>query len=50
MQTEGILVAERAPVDMFCDRCEKEITEGEDFFYDDVKEENCCESCVAPQS
>ena len=47
MQTEELLVPERAPIDMLCDGCQKEITEGEDFFYDHQTEENYCERCAS---
>ena len=47
MQTVEILVPERAQVDMICDVCQREITEGEDFFYDHDMEENLCENCAS---
>jgi DNA-directed RNA polymerase subunit RPC12/RpoP len=47
MESKEIMVAERAQIDMLCDNCQKEITEGEDFFYDQESEEVYCEPCAS---
>ena len=46
MDTDLLLVPERAATDMLCDCCQNEITEGEDFFYDQDREETYCENCM----
>jgi hypothetical protein len=46
MESELILLPERADVDMICDQCDREITVGEDYYYDTTVEEIHCENCV----
>ncbi|MFY0686318.1 MAG: hypothetical protein JXQ90_04085 [Cyclobacteriaceae bacterium] len=45
METQELLTPERADIDMICDGCLHEITEGEDFYYDNRKEEVFCDNC-----
>ncbi len=45
MNTE-VITPRRAEVDMMCDRCKAEISEGQDFYYDDDTEEIYCENCI----
>jgi Zn finger protein HypA/HybF involved in hydrogenase expression len=47
MNTKELMIAERAQIDMLCDSCQKEITEGEDFYYDHEEEEVYCERCAS---
>ena len=50
MDTDVLIKPERAITDMLCDRCQHEITEGEDFFYDQNREETYCENCMIEKS
>ena len=43
-------VAETAEVDMLCDRCDHEITMGEDYYYDQTTEESLCMNCAEEQN
>lgn len=40
------LVVDKAEVDMLCDQCGHEITMGEDYYYDQVREEVLCMNCA----
>lgn len=40
------LIIDRAEVDMLCDQCEHEITIGEDYYYDQNREEVLCMNCA----
>jgi hypothetical protein len=46
MSPNDVLTPERAEIDMICDSCQSQITEGEDFFYSQETEEFQCESCA----
>ena len=39
--------AQRAEVDMLCDQCQKEITIGEDYYYEEHSEEVLCADCTS---
>lgn len=49
MQTEDILIVDRADIDMICESCGKQITVGEDYYYDTIVEEVHCEKCSLDQ-
>lgn len=46
MQTEELIVVDCAEIDMICESCGKQITIGEDYYYDTVVEEVHCENCT----
>jgi len=47
METQDILIAQRAELDMVCECCHHLITMGEDFYYDQDEEETYCENCAS---
>ena len=46
MNTDVMPPPQRAEVDMICDKCNSEILEGQDFFYNDETENITCENCI----
>ncbi|MFT4736472.1 MAG: Zn finger protein HypA/HybF involved in hydrogenase expression [Cyclobacteriaceae bacterium] len=46
MEIAELVTIEHLEVDMLCEACDKEITVGEDIFYDQKNEEYYCEQCV----
>jgi hypothetical protein len=40
------LVIDKAEVDMLCDECGHEITIGEDYYYDQIREVTLCTNCA----
>ena len=46
MNKDVIILPERAEVDMFCDKCKGEISEGQDYFYSEETEDFYCEYCI----
>ena len=46
MESDVIMMAQLAEVDMICDKCKAEISIGQDYYYDHHEEEVYCENCV----